>query len=111
MTTRTSTPARRPTKTSAVPQPRGTRVPRSDLWIWLVRGPFLAALILYYAHWLIVPWAEANRPPAIAPGAADTHGGLITGLLLPRHDAGDATTTEDDQATAGEHSDAIAPLI
>lgn len=104
---------RTPTRSSAAPLPKGSRVPRPSLIAWLARTIFIGSLILFFASPAMLAWAQANQPPLMLDGAQGS--GLLIGMVFAQHPtatsaAGEqADQSQDRQAT--EQRDSVAPLL
>src|SRR5437868_993193 len=92
--TASRTPTRRSAGNSAAPLPKGARIPRPALALWIVRAVVLSCIILGIARPWLLDWATTNQPQATATATATAQpqAGLLTRLLI--HDGTNKNTSK-----------------
>ena len=95
-----SNPPRSPSRSGATPLPKGARIPRPFLVVWVARAIVIGGLVLFFASATVLAWAQTTA-------AGDD--GRLNGLLTAARPTAAANSTVD-QAEAAPH-DPIAALL
>jgi hypothetical protein len=95
--------------------PKGSRIPRPALILWIVRGVFIGALALTISHQWLLTWANTyapaattsqSRDPRDAPAGSERQPGLLREALTAASSTSGADGTEEDK-----NRDTVAPII